>query len=91
MSVLEIWGAEYQENDCLLIKPADRALLERVCARERCIMQVGLASLLRAAGGLRAGWLRAGCCSACVWQGRASGEGEEGGPVMSPIYLLLMS
>jgi phosphoribosylformylglycinamidine synthase len=40
MSVLEIWGAEYQENDCLLIKPQDRALLEGVCARERCIMQV---------------------------------------------------
>jgi phosphoribosylformylglycinamidine synthase len=40
MSVLEIWGAEYQENDCLLIKPGARALLEQVCARERCLMQV---------------------------------------------------
>ena len=40
MSVLEIWGAEYQENDCLLIKPADRPLLEAIAARERCIMQV---------------------------------------------------
>eukprot|EP00884_Botryococcus_braunii_P021813 jgi/Botrbrau1/8315/Bobra.0081s0004.1 len=40
MSVLEIWGAEYQENDCLLIDEADRALLEVVCARERCLMQV---------------------------------------------------
>lgn len=40
LSVLEIWGAEYQENDCLLIKPGDRAKLEAVCARERCIMQV---------------------------------------------------
>lgn len=39
MSVLEIWGAEYQENDCLLIKPDDRALLEAIAARERCIMQ----------------------------------------------------
>ena len=38
-SVLEIWGAEYQENDCLLIKPEARPLLEQICARERCIMQ----------------------------------------------------
>lgn len=42
MSVLEIWGAEYQENDCLLIKPDDRPLLEAIAARERCIMQVRL-------------------------------------------------
>lgn len=40
MSVLEIWGAEYQENDCLLIKPEDSAVLEGICARERCSMQV---------------------------------------------------
>ena len=40
MSVLEIWGAEYQENDALLILPEDRRLLEGICARERCLMQV---------------------------------------------------
>lgn len=40
MSVLEIWGAEYQENDCILIKPQDRELLAAICARERCLMQV---------------------------------------------------
>ncbi len=40
MSVLEIWGAEYQENDALLIKPEARKLLETVCARERCSLQV---------------------------------------------------
>ncbi len=40
MSVLEIWGAEYQENDALLIKPDARGLLEEVCRRERCNMQV---------------------------------------------------
>lgn len=40
MSVLEIWGAEYQENDCLLIKPESRELLQGFCDRERCIMQV---------------------------------------------------
>ena len=41
MSVLEIWGAEYQENDCLLIKPESRNLLEGICGREMCGMQVG--------------------------------------------------
>ena len=45
MSVLEIWGAEYQENDCLLIKPDDRPLLEAIAARERCIMQVCSSSI----------------------------------------------
>ena len=40
MSVLEIWGAEYQENDALLIKPENKATLEAICARERCLMQV---------------------------------------------------
>ena len=50
MSVLEIWGAEYQENDCLLIRPESRALLEGVCARERCLMQVRV---------------RRACCACC--------------------------
>eukprot|EP00210_Caulerpa_lentillifera_P008256 g7879.t1 len=40
MSVLEIWGAEYQENDCLLIREKDRHLLEEICAREACDLQV---------------------------------------------------
>jgi len=50
MSVLEIWGAEYQENDCLLIKPDDRPLLEAIAARERCIMQVAILSACQAHG-----------------------------------------
>ena len=40
MSVLEIWSAEYQENDCLLIKPEDRSVLEAICERERSLMSV---------------------------------------------------
>ena len=40
MSVLEIWGAEYQENDCLLIRPDKKHLLESICARERCNIQI---------------------------------------------------
>lgn len=42
MSVLEIWGAEYQENDCLLIKPEAQDVLQAICDRERCYMQVSL-------------------------------------------------
>jgi phosphoribosylformylglycinamidine synthase len=41
LSVMEIWGAEYQENDALLIRAESRAQLEEICKRERCWMQVG--------------------------------------------------
>lgn len=36
LNVLELWGAEYQENNAILCKPEDRPLLEAICARERC-------------------------------------------------------
>lgn len=36
INVLELWGAEYQENNAILCKPEDRPLLETICARERC-------------------------------------------------------
>ncbi|XP_068449233.1 phosphoribosylformylglycinamidine synthase [Clinocottus analis] len=36
LSVLELWGAEYQESNALLLRPADRDFLERVCRREKC-------------------------------------------------------
>jgi phosphoribosylformylglycinamidine synthase len=35
MSVLEIWGAEYQENDALLLRPRDEAMFRALCERER--------------------------------------------------------
>jgi phosphoribosylformylglycinamidine synthase len=35
LSVLEIWGAEYQENDALLLRPRDEALFRTLCERER--------------------------------------------------------
>lgn len=40
MSVLEIWGAEYQEQDAILVKPESRALLQSICQRERVSMAV---------------------------------------------------
>jgi phosphoribosylformylglycinamidine synthase len=35
LSVLEIWGAEYQENDALLLRPRDEAVFRELCRRER--------------------------------------------------------
>ncbi|KAL3527883.1 hypothetical protein ACH5RR_012539 [Cinchona calisaya] len=40
MSVLEIWGAEYQEQDAILVKPESRGLLQAICERERVSMAV---------------------------------------------------
>lgn len=40
MSVLEIWGAEYQEQDAILVKPESRNLLQSICDRERVSMAV---------------------------------------------------
>jgi len=36
LSVLELWGAEYQENCALLCKPEDKELFSAICAREHC-------------------------------------------------------
>ncbi|KAF4012359.1 hypothetical protein G4228_003475 [Cervus hanglu yarkandensis] len=36
LNALEIWGAEYQESNALLLRPSDRDFLCRVSARERC-------------------------------------------------------
>ena len=36
LSVLELWGAEYQENCGLLIKPESLELFKQICARENC-------------------------------------------------------
>ncbi|XP_014847333.1 PREDICTED: phosphoribosylformylglycinamidine synthase isoform X1 [Poecilia mexicana] len=36
LSVLELWGAEYQESNALLLRPSDKSYLQRVCQREKC-------------------------------------------------------
>ncbi|XP_034036272.1 phosphoribosylformylglycinamidine synthase [Thalassophryne amazonica] len=36
LSLLELWGAEYQESNALLLRPCDQPFLERVCQREKC-------------------------------------------------------
>ena len=35
LSVLEIWGAEYQENDALLLRPEHRETFAALCEREK--------------------------------------------------------
>jgi len=40
LSVLEIWGAEYQEQDALLIRPAHLSLFSHLCEREKVPMSV---------------------------------------------------
>jgi len=43
LSVLEIWGAEYQESNALLVHGDDRSVLSRIAAREKCpVSFVGL-------------------------------------------------
>ena len=36
LSVMEIWGAEYQESNALLVRSEHRSLLQSVSAREKC-------------------------------------------------------
>ena len=36
LSALEIWGAEYQESNALLVRPSDRVTLMKMAAREKC-------------------------------------------------------
>mmetsp|Transcript_29282 Transcript_29282/g.75454 ORF Transcript_29282/g.75454 Transcript_29282/m.75454 type:complete len:1336 (+) Transcript_29282:104-4111(+) len=36
LSVLELWGAEYQENCALLLRPESLPLFRAICARENC-------------------------------------------------------
>ncbi|KFO18866.1 phosphoribosylformylglycinamidine synthase [Fukomys damarensis] len=36
LNALEIWGAEYQESNALLLRPPHRDFLSRVSVRERC-------------------------------------------------------
>ncbi|MBC8413244.1 phosphoribosylformylglycinamidine synthase, partial [bacterium] len=37
LSVLEIWGGEYQEQSALLIRPENMPLFERLCLREKVV------------------------------------------------------
>lgn len=36
IEIIELWGAEYQENNAILCRPEDRQILEQISARERC-------------------------------------------------------
>lgn len=36
ISILELWGAEYQESNAALVRQADRKALDALAQRERC-------------------------------------------------------
>ncbi|XP_064256736.1 LOW QUALITY PROTEIN: uncharacterized protein LOC135287324 [Passer domesticus] len=40
LSILELWGAEYQESNALLVRPAALARLRSLAERERCPLSV---------------------------------------------------
>jgi phosphoribosylformylglycinamidine synthase len=40
LSVLEIWGAEYQENNALLIRSCDKEIFEAIAERENCPIRI---------------------------------------------------
>ena len=40
LSVLEIWVAEYQENNAILITPSNKDLLSSIAKRENCPIQI---------------------------------------------------
>ena len=35
ISILELWGAEYQESNALLVRAGHQQLLEEICEREK--------------------------------------------------------
>lgn len=40
ISTMELWGAEYQENDALLCDKKSVSLLEKIAQRERCPINI---------------------------------------------------
>lgn len=43
MNALELWGAEYQENNAILCDQKDLEMLKRISLRERCpVLPVGV-------------------------------------------------
>ncbi|XP_054160754.1 phosphoribosylformylglycinamidine synthase-like [Oppia nitens] len=36
VNTLELWGAEYQESNAILIRPEDHSLLQKISEREKC-------------------------------------------------------
>ncbi|KAL7538615.1 hypothetical protein ACHAXR_008688 [Thalassiosira sp. AJA248-18] len=40
LSVLEIWGAEYQENNAFLIRPSSEKIVQEIADRENCPIRI---------------------------------------------------
>lgn len=63
--MLELWGAEYQESNALLLRPSDRTFLERVCQREKC--PVDFVGHITGDGKVRPSWERVHIHSSSFW------------------------
>lgn len=67
LSVLELWGAEYQESNAILISAQDQGLVQKIADRERCPVNfVGTITgdgRVRKVLGCSRGWDRSG-----VWK-----------------------
>lgn len=64
LSVLELWGAEYQESNAILISAHDQGLVQKIADRERCPVNfvgtiTGDGRVRKVFGGAR-GWNRSG-------------------------------
>lgn len=64
LSVLELWGAEYQESNAILISAQDQGLVQKIADRERCPVNfvgtiTGDGRVRKVFGGAR-GWNRSG-------------------------------
>lgn len=67
LSVLELWGAEYQESNAILISAHDQGVVQKIADRERCPVNfvgtiTGDGRVRKVFGGAR-GWDRSG-----VWR-----------------------
>lgn len=65
ITTLELWGAEYQENNAILCKMEDRNILEEICKRERCpitfvgvVTGDGFVSLIESKANFEEEWTR---------------------------------
>ncbi|XP_074649694.1 phosphoribosylformylglycinamidine synthase-like [Tubulanus polymorphus] len=67
INVLELWGAEYQESNAILAKPADSEILQNICLREKC--PVSFVGNITGDGKIRLE-------SECIESGESSGQGQ---------------
>lgn len=60
ISILELWGAEYQESNAVLIKNEDVMMLQKIGNREKC--PVSFVGKITGTGKVRQGLCFINCC-----------------------------